>query len=98
VIYFGDANAVEDIYANIFTCSIKKLPLKYLGVPIDHKSLVVLNGPKLRKNGKKFGVWQGRCLSMGGRLTLINSSHTNVPLYMLSLYSSLKSDKENQHF
>ena len=33
-----------------------------------------------------MGVWQGRFLTLGGRLILTNSSLTNIPLYMLSLY------------
>jgi hypothetical protein len=34
----------------------------------------------------KLGPWQGKMLVMGGRVTLINSSLTSVPLYMLSFY------------
>jgi hypothetical protein len=34
---FGEANDVRDLHANIFTCPISNLPMKYLGVPIDNK-------------------------------------------------------------
>jgi hypothetical protein len=34
----------------------------------------------------KLGPWQGKILVMGGRVTLVNSSLTSVPLYMLSFY------------
>jgi hypothetical protein len=37
-----------------------------------------------------MGAWQGKFLSLGGRLVLINSSLTNVPLYMLSMYKAPK--------
>jgi hypothetical protein len=40
---------------------------------------------------KKLGLWRGRFLSLGGRLTLMNSYLTNVPLYKLSIYSAPKS-------
>ena len=36
---FGNANNNKDAYAEIFTCPIKNLPMSYLGVPIDHKTL-----------------------------------------------------------
>jgi hypothetical protein len=61
--------------------------MSYLGVPIDHKMLSNSQWAKIEeKFEKKLSVWQGRYLSLGGRLTLINSSLSNIPLYMLSLY------------
>jgi hypothetical protein len=84
---FGNANNNKDAYAEIFTCPIKNLPMSYLGVPIDHKKLSNSQWAKIEeKFEKKLSVWQGRYLSLGGRLTLINSSLSNIPLYMLSLY------------
>jgi hypothetical protein len=84
---FGNAINNKDAYAEIFTCPIKSLPICYLGVPIDHKTLSISQWAKSEeKFEKKLGVWQGRYLSLGGRLTLINSSLSNIPLYMLSLY------------
>jgi hypothetical protein len=38
---FGDANNNKDAYTEIFTCPIKILPICYLGVPIDHKTLSI---------------------------------------------------------
>jgi hypothetical protein len=32
---------------------------------------------------KRLAGWKGRFLSLGGRLTLLNSSLSNIPLYML---------------
>jgi hypothetical protein len=66
---------------------LQNLPMSYLGVPIDHKTLSNSQWAKTEeKFEKKLSVWQGRYLSLGGRLTLINSSLSNIPLYMLSLY------------
>jgi hypothetical protein len=42
-----------------------------------------------------MGSWQGKFLSLGGRLVLINSSLTNVPLYMLSMYKAPKNILRN---
>jgi hypothetical protein len=43
------------------------------------------------KMDKRLAGWKGRFLSLGGRLTLLNSSLSNVPLYMLSIYPAPKS-------
>jgi hypothetical protein len=89
---FGEANEVKELYANIFTCPIGSLPMKYLGVPIDNKKLSKnLWCSMEEKMEKKLAGWQGRFLSLGGRLTLLNSCLTNVPLYMLSIYPAPKS-------
>jgi hypothetical protein len=65
--------------------------MKYLGVPIDNKKLCKsLWSPTVEKTESKLGSWQGRFLNLGGRLVLINSSLTNVPLYMLSMYKTPK--------
>jgi hypothetical protein len=38
-IVWEKAKEIEDLYADIFTCPIGNLPIKYLGVPIDNKKL-----------------------------------------------------------
>jgi hypothetical protein len=42
----------------------------------------------------KLGPWQGRMLVMGGRVTLINTSLTSVPSYMLFFYRIPQGVKE----
>jgi hypothetical protein len=92
IYYFGKAKEVEEIYADIFSYPIGNLPMKYLGVPIDNKKInKSLWDPMLEKMGKMLARWQGRFLSLGGRLTLLNSCLSNVPLYMLSIYPMPKS-------
>jgi hypothetical protein len=87
----GEAVDKEIWYGDIFTCPSNCLPMKYLGVPIDDKKLCKsLWLPIVEKVEKKMGAWQGKFLSLGGRLVLINSSLTNVPLYMLSMYKAPK--------
>jgi hypothetical protein len=66
--------------------------MKYLGVPIDNKKLnKCLWASTEEKVEKKLSLWKGRFLSLGGRLTLMHRCLTNVPLYMLSIYSAPKS-------
>jgi hypothetical protein len=90
IICLGNSVVREHLYADIFTCPPSGLPMKYLGVPIDNKKLKSLWTPIVEKIESKLGSWQGRLLSLGGRLVLVNSSLTNVPLYMLLLYKSPK--------
>jgi hypothetical protein len=89
----GEAKDIKDLYADIFTCPIGNLPMKYLGVPIDNKKInKSLWCPMMEKIEKRLAGWQGRFLSLGGRLTLLNSCLSNVPLYMLSIYPAPKSN------
>jgi hypothetical protein len=86
----------KNCYADIFTCPSNSLPMRYLGVPIDDKKLCKsLWTSTVEKVESKVGSWQGRFLSLGGRLVLINSNLTNVPLYMLSIYKAPKSVIKN---
>jgi hypothetical protein len=91
-IVWGEAKEIEELYADIFTCPIDNLPMKYLGVPIDNKKInKTLSCSMMEKMEKRLAGWQGRFLSLGGRLTLLNSCLSNVPLYMLSIYPAPKS-------
>jgi hypothetical protein len=88
----GEAKEYINLYADIFTCPVGSLPMKYLGVPIDNKKVSKsLLCPMLEKMDKRLAGWKGRFLSLGGRLTLLNSCLSNIPLYMLSIYPAPKS-------
>lgn len=65
VYYFEDAANRCDLFSEIFTYPIRKLPMMYLGIPLTIKISVLLNGLKQKKRWKMLGVWQGRCMSMG---------------------------------
>jgi hypothetical protein len=83
----GGALDREEDFERIFTCNSGLLPMKYLGVPINKKRLKNSDWDSTEgKMRNKLGPWQGKMLVMGGRVTLINSSLTSVPLYMLSFY------------
>lgn len=64
-----------------------QLPFKYLGVPLSDKKLTVADwGYVIDTISKKLQGWIGNLLSIGGRLTFLNSVLTAMPLYELSLY------------
>lgn len=71
----------------VFKCSIRASPIKYLGVPVSGSRLHVMNWLRLdEKILKRLDGWQGSSLSIGGRLTLINSYLSSIPIYSMSVY------------
>ena len=87
VFLFGEAREKADIYQEIFTCILGETPLKYLGLPISNKR----TRNKMWKNvtekiEKRCACWQGRLLNIAGRVTLVRSCLSNIPIYMMSFY------------
>lgn len=68
-------------------CQLTSLPITYLGVPLHWKKLNTSDWqPLISKIEKKLQSWKGSLLSLGGRVTLLNSVITAIPLYWLSIY------------
>jgi hypothetical protein len=60
------------------------LPLKYLGIPIHYRRLINKEwNPVENRFEKKLGCWQGKLLSYGDRLILINYVLTIMPMFLL---------------
>lgn len=63
------------------------LPITYLGIPLHWKKLTFNDWlPLVHKIEKKIDSWKGKLLSIGGRLTLIKSVLSAIPLYWLSIF------------
>ena len=75
-----------DALANILSCRVGNLPLKYYGMPLgtSFKTTSIWN-LILEKLEKKLLAWKCLCLSKGGRLTLLKSTLSSFPTYFLSL-------------
>ena len=74
-------------FSETFNCAMGDWPIKYLGVPVSGSRIKVANWlPLDEKLLKRLDGWKGGALSMGGRLTLINSSLSSIPTYNMSLY------------
>nr|XP_009762742.1 PREDICTED: uncharacterized protein LOC104214731 [Nicotiana sylvestris] len=73
--------------AGILGGNVGEMPTVYLGMPFGAKSKSkgIWNGV-LEKCEKKLANWKNHDLSMGGRLTLINSVLDVLPTYMMSLF------------
>ena len=86
--YFGEARDVEAQHTEIFVCKSKDFPMTYLGILVHFR--------KLRNGGRKkveecferrLSRWKGKHESIGGRVTLINSVLSSLPLYMMSFFA-----------
>ncbi|GKV48357.1 hypothetical protein SLEP1_g55180 [Rubroshorea leprosula] len=73
--------------AYLLCCKEGKLPFKYLGIPIggNHRRKAMWQ-PMVESVRKKLASWKGRYLSMGGRITLINSVLSSLPVFLMSVF------------
>ena len=73
--------------AHFLNYSQLDIPFSYLGIPVgsSSKSWNVCQ-PIISKFEVKLAKWKQRCLSMGGKITLINSVLTALPIYLLSFF------------
>ena len=73
--------------ARCLNCSQLSFPFVYLGIPIganprrDHMWEPIIN-----KCERALAKWKQRHLSFGGRVTLIQSFLTSIPIYYLSFF------------
>nr|GEX03168.1 RNA-directed DNA polymerase, eukaryota [Tanacetum cinerariifolium] len=83
----GIADIEVSNLANHIGCAASSTPFKYLGVPVGGNMNrysswdVVIN--KFRYT---LSQWKARLLSVGGRLTIIKSILSSLPVYYLSIY------------
>lgn len=67
--------------------AVGSLPTVYLGLPLGakSKSKEIWNGV-IEKCEKRLSRWKSQYISLGGRVTLINSMLDALPTYMMSLF------------
>lgn len=81
-----DQALVED-FAHLLNCTLLSLPFPYLGLPIgENPRNVATWRPIITKVQKKLAMWKHKVLSMAGRVCLVNSVLTSLPLYYLSFF------------
>lgn len=69
-----------------FRCQWRYFPITYLGLPLHNIKLTISDWNFLVDKIKhKLQHWKGQLLSSGGRLTLISSVLSAVPLYISRL-------------
>ena len=92
LIRIGISDELVDRYSSIIGCTWTPLPISYLGLPLHFKKTsdndwtIVLD-----KLNARLDCWKSRYLSLGGRITLLNSMLSAIPTYYLSvLYLPIK--------
>ena len=82
----GSVDNVQELAVEL-GCRIGSLPSSYLGLPLEanHKALGVWDTVEDRFR-KRLASWKSLYISKGGRLTLIQSTLSSLPIYCLSLF------------
>ena len=85
-------------------CTSLPLPIKYLGLPLHFKNASFKDWALVRdKFTAKLNTWKANYLSLGGRLTLVNSVLNAILTYYLSVLHfhvnvEKELDKIKRHF
>jgi hypothetical protein len=71
------------VAAYAFPCQVMDFPIKYLGLPLSVKKLSrsVLQ-PLADKVVDKLPTWQGKLMHRSGRMVLIKTTMSSIPVYM----------------
>ncbi|CAN1778684.1 Putative ribonuclease H protein At1g65750 [Linum perenne] len=87
------------MYAEIVGC-LAAFPTSYLGIPIGSKSFnSAIWDPVLDKMEKRVQTWKAKLLSFGGRVTLLKSVLSGLPIYFMSLFKAPSQViKENREY
>jgi len=79
-------------YAKTLSCNTMWIPFKYLGLEIGgNPRKVQFWEPVVNKINARLITWKGRFLSMAGRICVIKSVFTSIPLFYLSFFKALVS-------
>ena len=85
---FGAAQESLPQYMELFGCNQGAFPMRYLGVPIHYRRLSNADWKRGEKCfEKRLCSRKEKHMSTGGRLTLINSVLSSLPMYMMSFFA-----------
>ena len=82
----GRVHDIEDLALEL-SCKVGGLPSYYLGLPLGapFKSAAVWDGVE-ECFQKRLTMWKRKYISKGGRVTLIRSTLSSMPLFTLCLF------------
>ena len=77
--------------SSFMSCKVGELPFKFLGVPIGGNPRRESMWREVIESVRaRLSQWRSLKLSMGGRLSLINSVLASLPLYLFSMFKAPK--------
>ncbi|XP_071693604.1 uncharacterized protein [Rutidosis leptorrhynchoides] len=83
----GISSEDSKLMADRFGCSSGDFPITYLGIPLGIKMSKANSwNPVIEKFRKRLSEWKAKSISFGGRLTLVKSVLSSLPLYFFSLF------------
>ena len=91
IITVGRVENVEEA-ALEFGCKVSKPPSSYLGLPLGarFKEVATWDGVEERLR-KRLSLWKRQYISKGGRMALIQSTLSSMPIYCMSLFQMPRS-------
>ncbi|GAU18465.1 hypothetical protein TSUD_366480 [Trifolium subterraneum] len=70
-------------------CEVESIPFRFLGIPVgSNPRRRATWSPIVDSMKRRLCAWNGRNLSIGGRVTLLNSVLSSLPLYFFSFYKA----------
>ena len=88
-----DKDTLAD-WADKIYCKVETLPTTYLGLPLGNRSNSIKTWkPVVEKFEQRLTGWKASLLSMGGRVTLLKSVLTSLPIFYMSLFQIPKTVK-----
>ena len=75
------------MYASILICEVMKVPFTYLGMEVggNHRRTNFWD-KVIEKIRKKLDMWKGKFLSMAGRICMLKSVLSSIPLFYMPFY------------
>ena len=71
----------------VLATPVASFPIRYLGLPLTEGRLRAHDWqPVMEKIETRLGGWQARLLSRGGRLVLLQSVLTIIPIYFMAIF------------
>ena len=93
ILRMGEVENIDQLVGEL-GCIVGSLPSTYLGLPLGTRqnSVSIWEGIE-EKFRRRLAAWKRQYISKGGRLMLIRSTLSNLPIYLLSLFRLPKSVK-----